>query len=110
MQNFYTPQENFTDKNVRLLGEEYFHAARSCRVKVGELVGVTDGLGKRVHARIEEIDKHSLTAVIERDVSDIGEPDAEITIALSIIDFVQEDDSTFRVRYSVTYQKPRCAR
>lgn len=85
MQNFYTTKENFTDKTVRLLGEEHHHATRSCRVKVGEIIGVTDGCGKRVHARIEAIDSQSLTAVIECDISGAGEPDSEITVAISII-------------------------
>lgn len=70
---------------MRLLGEEHHHATHSCRVKTGELIGVTDGCGRRVHARIDAIDSHSLTAVIEKDVSGQGEPDAEITVALSVI-------------------------
>ena len=85
MKNFYTSKEHFTDKTVRLFGDEHHHATRSCRVKVGELIGVTDGCGKRVHALIEKIDNKSLTASIERDVSGTGEIEAEIILALSII-------------------------
>lgn len=40
----------------------------------------------------------------------IFELDSTSPIALSILDFVQEDEDTFRVRYSVTYRKPSCAR
>ena len=85
MLTFYTPKDNFTDTTVQLSGEEHHHAIRSCRVKAGEIIGVLDGCGRRVLARIDAIDSHSLTAVIERDVSGAGEPDVEITVALSII-------------------------
>ncbi len=85
MLTFYTPKDNFTDTTVQLSGEEHHHATRSCRVQAGEIIGVLDGCGRRVLARIDAIDSHSLTAVIERDVSGAGEPDIEITVALSII-------------------------
>ena len=85
MQNFYTSKDHFKGKNVELTGDEYYHSTRSCRVKTGELIGVTDGCGRRVHARIETIDSSHLTAVIEKDVSGVGEPDSVITVALSAI-------------------------
>ncbi len=85
MQNFFTDSVHFSNDTVTLTGEEHHHATRSCRVKTGELIGVTDGRGKRVEARIEAIDSSTLTAVIERDVSGFGEPAVEITLALSII-------------------------
>ena len=85
MQNFYSSKDNFTDKTVRLSGEEHHHATRSCRVRIGEIIGVTDGCGKLVHARIDVIDSQSLTAVIERDVSGVGELGSEITVAISVI-------------------------
>ena len=85
MQNFITDRTQFTDTTVTLTGAEHHHATRSCRVRTGELIGVTDGCGKRVEARIEAIDGKMLTAVIERDVSGIGEPATEITIALALI-------------------------
>jgi len=85
MQNFFADSVNFSIDTVTLTGEEHHHATRSCRVKTGELIGVTDGCGKRVEARIKAIDSSTLTAVIERDVSGFGETAVEITVALSII-------------------------
>ena len=85
MQNFITERTQFTDTIVTLAGAEHHHATRSCRVRTGELIGVTDGCGKRVEARIEAIDSRMLTAAIERDVSGIGEPAIEITVALALI-------------------------
>ena len=82
MQNFTADRLKFTDTTVILTGEEHHHATRSCRVRIGELIGVTDGFGKRVVARIEAIDSRTLTAVIERDVSGDGEPSLEITLIL----------------------------
>ena len=85
MQNFFTESSHFTEATVTLTGDEHHHATRSCRVKTGEIICVTDGCGKRVEARIEAIDSTSLTAVIVRDLSGIGEPAADITVALAII-------------------------
>lgn len=85
MQNFYTHRDNFTGDSVKLAGSEHRHATRSCRVKTGELIGVTDGCGRHVEARITAIDKHTLVAGIERDVSGRGEPAVEITVALALI-------------------------
>ena len=113
MQNFYTSKDNFTDKTVRLSGEEHHHATRSCRVKIGEIIGVTDGCGKRVYARIGVIDSQSLTAVIERDVSDVGEPDSEITVAISVIkparfEIAVEKCTELGVRHFVPLLTERC--
>jgi len=115
MQNFYTSKDNFTYKTVRLLGEEHHHATRSCRVKIGEIIGVTDGCGKRVHARIEVIDSQSLTAVIERDVSGVGEPDLEITVAISVIkparfEIAVEKCTELGVRHFIPLLAERCER
>ncbi|MFC1692413.1 RsmE family RNA methyltransferase [Candidatus Latescibacterota bacterium] len=85
MQNFIAEPDSFTTDTVSLTGEEYYHATRSSRIKTGDIIGVTDGRGKRVEARITSIDSRSLTAVIERDVSGIGEPLIHITVALSLI-------------------------
>lgn len=85
MQNFYTPPEHFTDTTIGLYGEEHHHAAHSCRVRIGEVIGVTDGCGKRVLARVESVDKTHLIAVIEHDVSGSGEPVLAITLALAVI-------------------------
>ncbi len=85
MQNIYTHKKNFTGSTVTLTGDEHHHATRSCRVKIGEVICVTDGCGKRVEARIISIDSHSLTAEVGRDISGAGEPACEITVALSMI-------------------------
>ena len=85
MQNFIADSSQFTETAVTLTSEEHHHASRSCRVRIGELIGVADGFGKRVVARIKAIDSRMLTAVIERDVSGDGEPSLEITVALALI-------------------------
>ena len=85
MQNFYSDRVSFTDTTVTLNGNEYRHATRSCRVKVGEVIGVMDGCGKRVEARIVSIGRKTLTAVIEHDRSGRGEPSLAIHLALSLI-------------------------
>ena len=85
MQNFCGDSVNFSDTLVILNGNEHHHATRSCRVKVGEVIGIMDGCGKRVEARITSIGRRILTAEIEQDVSGIGEPSMAIHVALSLI-------------------------
>jgi 16S rRNA (uracil1498-N3)-methyltransferase len=85
MQNFFTFTECFDGDTVRLTGEEYHHATRVCRVRTGEMIGVTDGRGRRVEARIETITGSHLEARVTRDISGRGEPAREINLALSLI-------------------------
>jgi 16S rRNA (uracil1498-N3)-methyltransferase len=85
MQNFYAPPDMFTSLAVTLTGDEYRHATRACRVRTGEEISVTDGLGKRVIARIGSIDSERLRAQIIRDISGVGEPSCAVTLALAAI-------------------------
>jgi 16S rRNA (uracil1498-N3)-methyltransferase len=85
MQTFYAPPERFDGDRVTLAGEEYTHAARSCRVRVGETIGVLDGAGRRVEARVESVGSAALVAAVVRDRSGEGEPAAVITVALAMI-------------------------
>ena len=113
MQNFFSPPEHFSGTIVSLTDDEYFHATRSCRVRIGEVIGVTDGRGKRVHARIETIDAKHLTASIERDISGIGEPDRELTLALAVIkanrfELAVEKCTELGIRHFVPLITTRC--
>jgi len=113
LHNFYTSKDHFKGKNIELSGDEYRHATRSCRVRTGELIGVTDGCGRRVHARIEAIDSRHLTAVIEKDVSGAGEPDSVITVALAVIkparfETAAEKCTELGVRHIVPIVAKRC--
>ena len=85
MQNFIAEPEGFTGATVTIDGDEHFHATRSCRVRPGEIIGVSDGAGKRVEARITDIESRSLTATIIRDLSGLGELSFATTVALSLI-------------------------
>lgn len=85
MQNFLAAPESFGADTVVLTGDEYTHATRSCRVRIGEEIGVTDGAGRRLIARISHIDRHELTASVTEDVSGAGELPFELTIGLAVI-------------------------
>jgi 16S rRNA (uracil1498-N3)-methyltransferase len=82
MQNFYSPHELFDGLTVALAEDEYHHAVRTCRVRIGETIGVTDGCGRRVEARIETIDRNMLVARVTRDVSGCGESRTALALAL----------------------------
>lgn len=85
MQHFYTLSEYFAGNTVTLVGDEHHHATRACRVRTGEYITVTDGRGKRVVARITDIDAVKLTAEIVEDVSGRGELPVTIILALAAI-------------------------
>ncbi len=85
MQHFYTLSEYFARNTVTLVGDEHHHATRACRVRIGENITVTDGCGKRVVARITDIDAVRLTAEIIEDVSGRGELPVTIILALAAI-------------------------
>jgi len=85
MQTFVADTSAFTGSTVTITGNEHHHATRSCRVRHGEMIAVTDGAGRRVVARISRIDSESLDAVIEEDVSGRGELTASVTVALAMI-------------------------
>ncbi len=84
MQNFLTVG-TIGAETVELTGDEYHHATRACRVRVGEEIGVSDGCGRRVIARIEHIDHRIVRAPIINDVSGQGEPLFVLTLALAVI-------------------------
>lgn len=85
MQNYLTSPDLIGENTVSLIGDEYFHATRACRARVGDIIGVSDGFGRHVEACIEHIDHTTLEARIERDISGKGEPPFPITLALSLI-------------------------
>ena len=85
MQNFYAPSEDFDNTTVILRGSEHHHATRSCRLRVDEIISVTDGAGKRVIAKAEDIGRESLSCTIIKDVSGVGEPSISLTVAIPLI-------------------------
>lgn len=85
MQNFYVPPEQFDDNTITITGDEYRHATRACRVRIGDIIGVTDGCGRRFEARITAIDSSILSAVTVNDISGRGEPTRHLTAALAVI-------------------------
>lgn len=115
MQNFYAPVDGFQSDRVILTGDEYRHATRSCRVRVGDLIGVTDGRGRRIGARIESIDRSALVARLERDLSGLGEPSADITLALALIkparfEIAAEKCTELGIRRIIPLSVTRCER
>lgn len=85
MQTFVADTVAFIENVVTITRDEHHHATRSCRVRHGEQIAVTDGAGRRVIARINRIDGESLDAEIEEDVSGRGELVASVAIALAMI-------------------------
>ncbi len=115
MQNFFAPPERLSGDTIILDGDEYRHAARVCRVRTGELIGITDGRGRRVEARVDTIGRDFLEAAMERDVSGLGEPTADITLALALIkpsrfEEAVEQCTELGVRRIVPVRMERCER
>jgi 16S rRNA (uracil1498-N3)-methyltransferase len=85
MELFFAPQRqiNSASNTLTLLEQEFLHATKVLRHKVGDMIHCIDGLGTRYDAVIETIEKNSLSAkIIETHVQDL--PKTPVSIAISL--------------------------
>ncbi|MBR3149181.1 MAG: 16S rRNA (uracil(1498)-N(3))-methyltransferase [Eubacterium sp.] len=71
----YTP-----DKSIVLEGEQARHIAKSLRMKVGDMLTVTDGQGSDFGCQIEEISKDAVVLTVCYKQVCESEPDCRVTI------------------------------
>ena len=64
MNQFYTPPENISGKELLITDDEAKHAAKVLRKREGEIILVTDGCGNRYICRIDRIGKRNIQATI----------------------------------------------
>jgi len=85
MELFFAPksQINFDSNTLTLSEQEFLHATKVLRHKVGDLIHCIDGIGTRYDAVIETIDKHSLSAKITgTETQEL--PKTRVSIAISL--------------------------
>ncbi len=85
MELFFVAQHqiNLVSKTLVLSGQEFLHATKVLRHKVGDTIHCIDGLGTRYDAVIEKIDKEALTAKITgKEVQEL--PRTHVSIAISL--------------------------
>lgn len=86
MELFFVPQRqiNLALKTLTLLEQEFLHATKVLRHKVGDAIHCIDGLGTRYDAVVETIEKNSLTAkIIGVDVQEQAKTHVSIAISLT---------------------------
>jgi 16S rRNA (uracil1498-N3)-methyltransferase len=85
MELFFAPQRqiNLASNTLTLIEQEFLHATKVLRHKIGESIHCVDGLGTRYDAVIEAIEKHSLSAkIIGTDVQE--QPRTRVSIGISL--------------------------
>ncbi|MGQ9804461.1 MAG: RsmE family RNA methyltransferase [Chlorobiales bacterium] len=85
MELFFAPQHqiDLSSKTLTLFKQEFLHATKVLRHKVGDTIHCIDGLGTRYDAVVETIEKNSLTAkIIGTDVQE--QPKTHVSIAISL--------------------------
>ncbi len=65
MPSFYCPQLSSNDDYIIIKGDEFKHIARSFRKSIGDFISITNGQGLKATAKIEKIERNSLTAIIQ---------------------------------------------
>ena len=82
-QHFFVLPKHVLDDKFYLEGEEFDHAIRVMRKKVGDSVCAADGEGKLYRGSVVKIQKQRLVAAIEYVDQNIGEPEFELTLAFA---------------------------
>ncbi|WP_338556877.1 RsmE family RNA methyltransferase [Paenibacillus sp. KS-LC4] len=84
MQRYFIAKEQFAGEEVRLLGEDAFHAVRVMRMKAGDTFIASDGEQRVVLASVREAAATEVVADIAEELPQISEPSWLVTIAQSL--------------------------
>ncbi len=85
LNRFYLDSPFATGAALTLGGDEFHHAVRVHRTKVGEEVELFDGKGRGVVGAVRAIERESMIIEVVRDVLEPREPKLELEIALALI-------------------------
>ena len=81
---FWTPSVHITSDSATLFGLEAKHAVSVCRLRKGEMMTVTDGVGNAYDCEITKASPKEVTGRIIRAHRRIGEPMAQVTLAVGV--------------------------
>jgi 16S rRNA (uracil1498-N3)-methyltransferase len=81
---FWAPPDQIQGDSVVLTGDEAHHAASVCRLAAGEMITVCDGQGNAYDCEISASTSREITATVVRVHRRLGEPAAQITLAVGV--------------------------
>ena len=82
--NFYTRPENIDNETLTIDGEEARHILSVLRHKVGDIINIVDGCGKRYTVLIEKTSPTSLQGKIFSYIMEENEPACQVTLAQAV--------------------------
>ncbi|RKY89021.1 hypothetical protein DRQ09_02065 [candidate division KSB1 bacterium] len=83
---FYTKPENVTDTTFIIEGQEFHHAFRVLRKKIGDNITAVDGAGNRYTGTIiKKISEEKAECKINKTVINSGEPITAVTVFIGLI-------------------------
>jgi len=81
---FWTPPDHVTETTVTVFGDEARHAVTVCRLGIGEMITVCDGVGNAYDCEIESASSREVRAKIVRAHRNMGEPMSHVTLAAGV--------------------------
>jgi len=81
---FYVNPANIGKESLIITGEEAKHIISVCRHKIGDVIFVVDGKGKKYEVEISSVDKNKVEGQILSSTEDENEPDVYVCLAQSI--------------------------
>lgn len=83
MPRFFADEANIFEKDIKIVGEDAYHIARSLRMAVGDYLTVSDGRGTDYYCSLSSIrDELCVCEIIKKDVS-VNEPKSKITLFMA---------------------------
>ena len=83
MPRFFAEECNITDGEIRIVGEDAYHIARSLRMAVGDYITVSDGKGSDYYCSLSSIrDEACVCEIIKKESSGV-EPKSHITLFMA---------------------------
>lgn len=83
MPRFFADAENITDTEIKIVGEDAYHIARSLRMAVGDHITVSDGRGTDYYCSLSSIrDDICACEILNKERSEV-EPKSRITLFMA---------------------------
>lgn len=83
MNFFYSPTSLIKPNSLKLTGQEAKHATRVLRIRPGDQIHITDGVGKLYHCNVSEVQKNDVVChILDIEVEERKSPYVTIIIGL----------------------------
>lgn len=98
MRRFFVPPESINGGVARISGPEAHHIVRVLRMRPGDRIILCDGSGREFEARIMELDRKSISAVVEK----VHPPAPDSDVAITLIQGLPKGDKFDQIVARVT--------